>query len=40
MLLPVSDPKKTLAKAILNKNIDIVYQPKEKNIVKDMKLTS
>ena len=30
-------PKTSLAKAMLNKNVDIVYQPKEKNIVKDMK---
>ena len=34
--LPVI-PKTSLAKAMLNKNVDIVYQPKEKNIVKDMK---
>ena len=35
------DPKKkSLAKAMLNKNVYIVYQPKEKNIVKDMELTS
>ena len=32
--------KKSLAKAMLNKNVYIVYQPKEKNIVKDMELTS
>ena len=37
--LPVTQ-KKFLAKAMLNKNVDIVYQPKEKNIVKDMKHTS
>ena len=28
------------AKAILDKNVDIVYQPKGKNIAKDLKLTS
>ena len=37
--LPVTQ-KKSLAKAMLNKNVDIAYQPKEKNIVKAMKLTS
>ena len=40
-MLPISsDPKKSLGKAMLNKNVDIAYQPKAKNIVKYMKLTS
>ena len=37
--LPVTQ-KKSLAKAMLNKIVDIAYQPKEKNIVKAMKLAS
>ena len=40
-MLPIaSDPKKVFSKAMLDKNVDIAYQPKEKNIVKAMKLAS
>ena len=40
-MLPIaSDPKKSVAKAMLNKKVDILYHLKVKNIVKDMKLTS
>ena len=35
-----SDPKKSFEKAMLNKNVNTVYHPKKKSIVKDMKLTS
>ena len=37
-MLPISsDPKTSLAKAMLSKTVDNVYQPKEKYTVKDMK---